>query len=319
VKYLRMGVIDLPLSAPRVIHAVAIAVVACVSLASGVLVQAQGSIFFVEDWESGFGRSFNSRYYGNTGGSQFQLQESVAAEGRSALEHRIPAGAEIQYATQHFADAHQQPSWSARAGEHLMDLYVQYKVYYSPNWDISQIPKQLIIGTEDDRRHENACCNPWVANYLTIFPPFGTDDRNAEVNNKQAASGQWIVFRQNASGYGGSNRFGIRLGRWYTVEVRRRLNDMGADNGIFQMWIDGVLLFDYRNVRYRTPWNGTFGTTSSYGTNFVMISDYVGGGRTTTTESVYYDDIKLSGSYIGVSRLPSQPTNLRLIPGEAGW
>jgi len=142
--------------------------------------------------------------------------------------------------------------------------------------------------------------------------------RNAEANNKQAPSGQWIGFNQNASGYNSANRFRMQLGRWYTVEVRRRLNDSGVDNGIFQMWIDGTLLMDHRTVRFRTPWNGTVGSNFTYGTNFVMISEWIfGDGGSTRDESVYYDDIKISTTYIGgaTSGLPSAPTNLRLIPG----
>jgi hypothetical protein len=302
----------------RLRNMVKIVMLVAFSLAANLLLSAQApsGVFFTEDWESGLGRTFNSQSHGTPSQSQFNLQSAVRASGNFALEHRIPANGDIQYATQHFADARTQPLYAARVGEHLQDLYVQYKHYYSPNFDISLIPKQLIIGTEDDRRHENACCNPWVAHYMTIFPTFGNDDRNAEANNKVAASGQWIIFRQNASGYGGSNRFAIGLGEWHTTEVRRRLNDAGSDNGIFQMWVDGILLFDYRNVRFRTPLNGSFGSNYTYGTNFVMISDWVGGGRAARDESVYYDDIKISTSYIGTDQgLPSRPTNLRIIPG----
>lgn len=290
------------------------------ALPSSIVLRAQAApVFFLENWEAGLGASFNSRNYGNTSGSQFLLQQAVRSSGSSALEHRLTAGASIDYATQHFADTRQAPVLPAMAGAHLMDLYVQYKVYYSANWDTNQIPKQLIIGTEDSRRHENVCCNPWVANYLTIFPAFG-DDRNAEVNNKQAASGQWIVFRQNASGYNTNNRFVMQRARWYTVEVRRRLNDNG-DNGIFQMWIDGVQMFNYTNVRYRTPWDGSFGSDFAYGTNFIMISDYVGGGVSSQNQSVFYDDIRMSTGYIGANgpgvTLPAAPRNLRIVPGNS--
>lgn len=298
--------------------AIALAVLSVMPSITGLHAQA-APVFFLENWESGLGNSFNSRFYGNTTASQFSLQQSVRASGASALEHRLIGGASVDYATQHFADARQTPLLPAMAGAHLMDVYVQYKVYYSANWDLSQVPKQLIIGTEDVRRHENVCCNPWVAHYITIFPPFG-DDRNAEANNKQAPSGQWIGFRQNASGYNSANRFVMQRARWYTVEVRRRLNDSG-DNGIFQMWIDGVLMFNYTNVRFRTPWDGNLGSDFAYGTNFIMISDYVGNGVSSQTQSVFYDDIRMSTAYMGTgvppTVLPAAPRNLRIIPGQS--
>jgi hypothetical protein len=147
---------------------------------------------------------------------------------------------------------------------------------------------------------------------MTIYPPGRT--LLAEANNKQAASGQWVGFYQNSSGYSTSNLLTMQSGRWYTVEVRRRLNDAGVNNGTFQMWIDGVLLSNYTNVRYRTPWEGTFGSNFTYGTNFVMISDY--GGPSPQTQSIYYDDFRFSTTYIGVGEdgLPAAPTNLRIVP-----
>lgn len=284
---------------------------------------AQGPIsgvFFSEDWESGSaGQSFNSRFYGSLSSPQFAVDGAIRASGRWALRHvltsGLPAG-QIHYATQHFGDAISQPVHPAGQGQHFQDIYVQYKVFYSTNYDFSQgVPKQFIIGTEDDRRHDNACCNPWVSHYITIVPPHSVRGTFvAEANNKQGASGQWLGFAQNQSGYGAGNLFVTQTGRWYTIEVRRRLNDAGVDNGIFQMWVDGVLLSEHRNIRLRVPWNGTFGANMTYGTNFAMISDYIATGSS-RDQSVYYDDIKMSTAYIGTgTNLPTAPTNLRITP-----
>jgi hypothetical protein len=276
-------------------------------------------VFFNEGWESGSAsNTFNSNVYGRATGGQFSVQTAVAAQGQYALRHALTAGTQppaIQYATQHFGDAITGPVHVQGRGEHFPDLYVQYKIYYSPGFDrlSTNTYKQLIIGTQDAARHDNPCCNPWVAHYLTIYPP---GDRNvaAEANNKQAASGQWVGFIENQNGYSGSNRYVIQNGRWYTVEVRRRLNDSG-DNGIFQMWIDGLLISENRSVRYRVPFNGTYGTDFAYGTNFVMISDYTG-ATVPQDQSIYYDDVKLSPTYIGVgstSTPPQAPSNVRII------
>src|SRR5690606_7151418 len=155
------------------------------------------------------------------------------ASGAASLRHAMSGGlaaSAIQYATQHFGDAINGPVHPAGQGQHFNDLYIQYKIYYSPGFDLAQgMPKQLIIGTEDSRRHDNVCCNPWVSHYLTIVPPHtGRGDMVAEINNKRAASGQWIGLIQNRSGYSRSNLFVTQPGRWYTMEVRRRLNDPGV-------------------------------------------------------------------------------------------
>lgn len=294
---------------------------------SALLTHAQtqvSGVFFHEGWESGSRtQSFNSQSYGSAAGSQYTLQSAVTARGSWAFEHRLTAGlapSAIQYATQHFGDSLAGPVLAAGRGQRFDDLYIQYKVAYSPGFDFGTSYKQLIIGTQDDRRHDQPCCNPWVAHYLTIYPAHQSrPGLLAEVNNKQAASGQWIGFTYNSSGYTESNPFLIQPGRYYTVEIRRRLNSAGADDGIFQMWIDGTLLSDYRNVRYRVPFSGTYGANFNFGTNFVMISDY-SSTPVSRDQSIYYDDIKLSTSYIGVASggptPPAAPSNLRLITGN---
>jgi hypothetical protein len=273
-----------------------------------------GGVFFSEGWESGsIASTFNSRYYGNgSSATEFSVQNGVHATGLYALAHTLPTSGTPQYVTQHFGDARSGPVWASRAGEHFQNLYVQYKVYYSPGFEFEQY-KQLIIGTEDDQRHDNVCCNPWVAHYLTVYTR-GQGELLAEANNKQGPSNQWWGIPPNVNGYTTTNRFRFQPGRWYTIEVRRQLNDPGTDNGIFQMWADNQLVADWRNVRWRVPRVGDLGTNFTYGTNFVMISDY---SPTAPSQSqrVFYDDIKMSDSYIGGGAgVPTAPRNLRIVP-----
>ena len=287
------------------------------------LLQAQTTVdgqFFDEGWESGTRtQTFNSQYYGSASHSQFRLQSAFTGSGSWAFERVVTAGmapGDFEGATQHIGDSQAGPVLAAGLGQHFYDLYVQYKVAYSPGFDFGTGYKQLIIGTQDDRRHDQPCCNPWVAHYMTIYPPHPSlRGLLAEANNKQAATGQWIGFSQNAGGYSTTNPFTIQTGRFYTVEVRRRLNDAGQDNGIFQLWIDGTLISDYRDVRYRVPWNGTWGANFTFGTNFVMISDY-SSTAPTRNQSIYYDDVKISTRYIGTAttgRPPAPPTNVRMV------
>lgn len=277
-------------------------------------------VFFSEGWESGSaGASFNSRNYGSASNSQFRVQTVVRASGNHALQHALTplsAGA-IQYATQHFGDAINGPVHAAGQGQHFFDLYVQWKVYYSPEFDITNDrPKQFIIGTEDERRHDATCCNPWVSHYVMVYPPGPSWGQTvAEANAKNVTSGQFVNLLQNRSGYSPSNPFVTQRGRWYTIEIRRRLNDPGQRNGIFQMWVEGMLLAEHTTVLYRVPFDGTFGSNMAYGTNFAMISDYMNNGSQ-RNQSVYYDDVKFSTTYIGAAQgLPSAPTGLRIIPG----
>src|SRR5690606_34950800 len=105
-------------------------------------------IFFTDGFEGGLGSSFNSRYYGGVEGSQFRLDTATRASGSASLRHAMSNGlaaSAIQYATQHFGDAINGPVHPAGRGQHFNDLYIQYKIYYSPGFDLAAgKPKQLI-------------------------------------------------------------------------------------------------------------------------------------------------------------------------------
>lgn len=273
-----------------------------------------GSEFFNEGWESGTKTTFNSSFYGNlTANANYIVQNSIVGSGAYALRFNFRSGemTSDDYGTQHIGDSIAGPVWATRSGETFDDIYIQYKVYYSNGFDFSSGAKQLIIGTQDSRRHDNACCNPWVSHY--IFTATYGGAFQADGNNKQAASGQWFGLDPNVNGYSQSNLYLIQTGRWYTVEVRMRLNDSGQDNGIFQMWVDDVLVSDYRSVRFRIPWDGTFGDDFTYGTNFVLMSNYIETAAT-QNQQVYYDDVKISVFPIGGSAPSlSAPTNFRIL------
>lgn len=82
----------------------------------------------------------------------------------------------------------------------------------------------------------------------------------------------------------------IGCDRWQQWEAVLELNDMGQANGIFRMWIDGVMTHDYHNVTYITPktpvgfnlfkWNPTWGGE---------------GGRKTKDDYILIDHIYISG------------------------
>jgi len=77
-----------------------------------------------------------------------------------------------------------------------------------------------------------------------------------------------------------------------------------------------VLISDHRNVRFRVPPSGAFGSNFTYGTNFAMISDYPL-ENVSQTQTVYYDEVKISSSPIGgggtTNPPPAPPTNVRIM------
>ncbi|MCC7032953.1 MAG: hypothetical protein IT179_09000 [Acidobacteria bacterium] len=313
---------------PYLLHVLLALAVSAVGLA-----QTPGSgVFFDEGWESGsVAATFNSSAYGSmTDSTQFHLDNTVAGRtGTWAIRHHLEAGMPVDTVDtvgQHFGDAPTPPVWATGAGQHFYDLYVHYRFRYSPGFDFGTGHyKQFMIGTQDDRRHDETCCLPFAAHYIAIIVEEGAV-LQAEAYKKEAGQPRFDL-NPNRGGYSDHNPFIVQTGRWYTMEVRRRLNDSGVDNGIFQMWVDGQLVAEYTNVRYRIPRNGAYGSNFTYGTNFALMTDY-----TITTvgqdQDVYYDDVKFSTQPIGSSPtppppppppptppLPPAPSNLRIIPG----
>ena len=96
--------------------------------------------------------------------------------------------------------------------------------------------------------------------------------------------------------------------RWYCVEAHVNLNTPGEANGVFELWIDGVL--DARLAGL--DWVGTW---QQYGINAVAFENYWNGGAPGLRERII-DHIVISKQPIGCrSALPMAPRNLRVTPG----
>jgi hypothetical protein len=51
----------------------------------------------------------------------------------------------------------------------------------------------------------------------------------------------------------GATRDRITLDEWHQLEIYGKLNDMGVDNGVHQVWIDGELYSECDQMSYITP------------------------------------------------------------------
>jgi hypothetical protein len=85
-------------------------------------------------------------------------------------------------------------------------------------------------------------------------------------------------------------------GAWNTVELHVKMNTPGYSNGILQVWMNGVMCIDQRNIQYRSSKRTTLGITQQY-----VAWTY--GGPTSDAPSndswIYFDDAVLSKAYIG--------------------
>ena len=128
------------------------------------------NIFFSENFDSSFTpNTFLIQYYGNIASNpQWTIRNQISFSGNNSLQYEFLQGNNMQefdHVTQHFGDATKSPVYPIGAGSSYQDIYIQFKLYYSPGFDWSaENNKQMIIGTDDSLRHPDVCCNPWSLN-----------------------------------------------------------------------------------------------------------------------------------------------------------
>jgi hypothetical protein len=100
-------------------------------------------------------------------------------------------------------------------------------------------------------------------------------------------------------------------GWWVCVEARVKLNTPGAKDGLFQLWIDGRLESERKNL----DWRGTY---IDHAINALFLEAYWNKGSP-VTQSRWYDNFVISTKPIGPVTCPRNPVLLRTEyhgPGE---
>jgi hypothetical protein len=126
-------------------------------------------------------------------------------------------------------------------------------------------------------------------NYLVLDPASGTD---ASGNLRTTKYNDFDNLRWLGGVYSATPVFDANhRERWQCVEARAKLNDAGQSNGLFELWIDGVL----EARRSGLNWLGAF---SAYGINAVFFENFWNAG-TTRVQERYFDNIIVSTQPIG--------------------
>jgi len=136
--------------------------------------------------------------------------------------------------------------------------------------------------------------------FLALDPASGTDLVGNLLTTKynDFANMNWLGKKLSVSTlFSGSD-----VGQWYCVEVRMKLNDAGLSNGVFTLWVDGVLEAENTGMN----WVGSF---SDYGINTIIFENYWNAGSVATQER-YFDNIVVSTKKIGCGDLPSSPPDI---------
>lgn len=86
--------------------------------------------------------------------------------------------------------------------------------------------------------------------------------------------------------------------RWYSVEQQVKLNSPGLSDGVLRGWLDGKLVFEKTNLRFRS--------SPALKIEEVWFNVYHGGGDTAPRDLVLYiDNVVIAREYIGPIAVPS--------------
>lgn len=102
--------------------------------------------------------------------------------------------------------------------------------------------------------------------------------------------------------------FAPTLGRWYSWELMVKANSPGQRDGRVAIWVDGAIVADWQNVRFRDVANLKI--------DLVSIDMHANAQRSAPLRK-YYDNVVIAKSYIGPVVVgqgvtPMPPANLRI-------
>jgi hypothetical protein len=249
---------------------------------------------------------------GNFADNYFNVQDGTAGQrfGRSTNEAR-----EGNYSFRHAWQAGEiSPGWFYRtfgrnplgsqshSTQDFREIYWRFFVKYPAG--TTSFPEKITRTIIYDRNWAQAMIgHVWLVDhgsrFLRIDPASGTDQAGNLVSR--------MVNDPNMRWLGGvDSPIPIAVGAWQCHEVHVKLNSAGASNGVFELWLDGMLVAS----RYDLNWVGAY---NAYGINSVLIESYWNGGAPQATER-YFDNYVIATGRIGCSTTvavrPSPPSQL---------
>ncbi len=163
------------------------------------------------------------------------------------------------------------------------DVIEEFDTYFDPNATINVSngggAKITILMCNEDWKSHYAEPLAYTPFYLTLYadPKFNVW---GEIHRKTVTPDVWQELPQNM----GSNS-PLALGKWQHIKVHARLNTPGKNDGVLEMWINGVQTMAYTAVDFRDSY-------TMRGWNMYEITGY-DNAASSNTWNQYWDNINL--------------------------
>lgn len=195
----------------------------------------------------------------------------------------------------------------AREGEKFDEIYWRVYVKHQPGWVCGEYegkdhsgPDKLSRATMfvSDRWQQGVFAHVWGGpKGLTLDPASGIKDGKVVTTRyNDFANMRWLG---NAPGAKFNIHATEEAGWWVCVESRAKLNTPGKKDGLNQLWIDGKLECERKDLDWRNDYD-------EFGLNAVFLEAYWNQGSP-VTQKRWYDNFVISTEPIGPVVVPRRP------------
>ncbi len=209
-----------------------------------------------------------------------------------------------------FGDSPTNRSQTVRGKESFTDVYWRIYVKHQLGWTGGG-PAKLSRATSlvPPGWRQSMISHVWSSGEaLTLDPASGVrGDRVVTTKYNDFSNLKWLGNKP-ASQFRLHSR--EESGRWVCVEARAKLNTPGERDGLNQLWIDGRLEAERRNL----DWRGTY---TGFGINAVFLEAYWNQGSP-VDQSRWIDNFVISTTPIGPVTCPRNPILIKTPYGGSG-
>lgn len=215
--------------------------------------------------------------------------------------------------------------WRLSFGESFEEATISYRVRFSPGFDFVRGGKLpgLAGGSSPTGSTQATGFNGWTGRMM-----WRTDFNGTSGQPQQLTTGGITYTKHTTSGFSGdgvqedrnpwTNPDGsatvMVADRWYLITQRIVMNTPGEFDGIQQIFLDGVMVINEQNLRYRLD--------DSFAIDQVYFSTFYGGNedwRTSKDEVAFFDDFVVTvpdSEPTGSDEPPTNDDGMFLVPGQ---
>ena len=204
-----------------------------------------------------------------------------------------------------------------KQGQKFDEIYWRIYVKHEHGWEGSPFKMSRATSIVSSSWQQAIIAHVWSGenNSLTLDPARGVDGQSTQIKTTKYNDFDNLAWLGNKPDSNFKISSTKESGYWVLVESRAKLNTPGEDDGVNQLWIDGKLEAERKNLNFR-------GSYTEHGINAVFLESYWNGGSV-KTQGRWFDNFVISTNPIGPVICPVNPTLFKTPyygPGElSAW